>query len=170
MAEHIGYPKQLMQLDSASSLDEALCAVAGQDVRGGLQRREWTKEVSKRAKALFAQGHTPAQTKGHEAHGKGLKTAITAQGGAGQYSSTLVYFPSDPSGYPAGAACASLLCSAGFDSLALPLEPHTVGAIAANVWGHYAAAGAQAGAGAARTMLCEVEGGMLGVCAACDSK
>ena len=63
----------------------------------------------------------------------------------------------------------SLLCSAGFDSLALPLEPHTVGAIAANVWGHYAAAGAQAGAGAARTMLCEVEGGMLGVCAACDS-
>ena len=64
----------------------------------------------------------------------------------------------------------SLLCSAGFDSLALPLEPHTVGAIAANVWGHYAAAGAQAGAGAARTMLCEVEGGMLGVCAACDSK
>ena len=64
----------------------------------------------------------------------------------------------------------SLLCSAGFDSLALPLEPHTVGAIAANVWGHYAAAGAHAGAGAARTMMCEVEGGMLGVCAACDSK
>ena len=38
VAEHIGYPKELMQLDSASSLDEALCAVAGQDVRGGLQR------------------------------------------------------------------------------------------------------------------------------------
>ena len=65
----------------------------------------------------------------------------------------------------------SLLCSAGFDSLTpLTLEPHTVGAIAANVWGYYAAAGAHASAGAARTMLCELEGGMLGVCAACDSK
>ena len=38
VAEHIGYPEKLMRVDSAASLDEALCSVASQDVRGGLQR------------------------------------------------------------------------------------------------------------------------------------
>ena len=37
-AEVIGYPQKLMRVDSAASLDEALCSVAGQEVRGGLQR------------------------------------------------------------------------------------------------------------------------------------
>ena len=77
----------------------------------------------------------------------------------------------------------SLLGAAGFDTLSVGgaraaprLEPHTLGAIAANAWGLYAAASGPAGAGAARTMLCELErevapGGMLlGVCSACESR
>lgn len=37
-AQIIGYPKGLMHVDSGPALDEALCSIANQDVRGKLQR------------------------------------------------------------------------------------------------------------------------------------